>query len=633
MAQTLELTATNNDVNIVEHMVIVADRNFDLNDAAARRQAEQKAINISIPNQIMPETTADGDWGYLRIDNTTNKPISRVLDTEHFTNKGYAIYLEQSGEIELILDARLPAQQIEDRIRPELILASDPVPFAAKEEIRLWVQFQDGKSAGTTPIYLREEAELNAHRVKNAMVNIAFYGVGLTLLVFLLLLALLLDSQPARFYLVFLFASIALNFQQDGYFSQFFYAGEPNFHALTRFLWQVLMVISYQLFIVSFLDIKRRHPHLLILPRTFIGLVVATAAVYPFLYGTEIYQLLFNIVAWTFVAISVGAAILAFKSRIEGSGFFILGVAIFISYLSYSIANKFLSEVSYAFEVVRNVKALQLLDASVFAAAMLRQTFALRDQRDDALKSELAAAQESLTATRAQLEAEKDRDRAKVLAEKHRERLAMTSHDLRQPLTSLQLALEQADSSSPELKKKLTTGLDYLNSVLGTTLKDTRHDGHGSEAFETESDPVPIQTVFDNLKRMFGAEAKKKGLSLSFEPTDLAVATDAVGLIRMLSNLISNAIKYTKRGQITVRCFKHGDHACVEVRDSGDGLSEEQLSRVMQPYQRNSSDEDGEGLGLHIVSTMAKRASITFEADSDVGRGTVFQLGGFSVCP
>ncbi len=632
MPQTLELTATNNDVNIVEHMVIVADRNFNLNDVAVRRQAEQKAINISIPNQIMPETTADGDWGYLRIDNTTKKPISRVLDTEHFTNKGYVIYLEQSDEIKLILDAQLPAQQIEDRIRPELILASIPVPLAPKEEIRLWVQFQDGKNAGTTPIYLREEADLTAHRVKNTIVNIAFYGVGLTLLVFLLLLALLLDSKPARFYLVFLFASISLNFQQDGYFSQFFYAGDPNFHALSRLLWQVLMVISYQLFIVSFLDIKRRHPRLLILPRTFIGLVVATAAVYPFLNGTEIYQLLFNIVAWTFVAISVGAAILAFKSRIEGSGFFILGVAIFISYLSYSIANKFLSEVSYAFEVVRNVKALQLLDASVFAAAMLRQTFALRDQRDDALKSELAAAQESLTATRAQLEAEKDRDRAKVLAEKHRERLAMASHDLRQPLTSLQLALEQAETSSPDLKQKLASGLDYLNAVLGDTLKSARPDDDGSDEHAASGDVVPVQVVFDNLERMFGAEAKRNGLALIFIPTNVTVKANAVGLIRMLSNLISNAIKYAHQGEVEVICAERDGIVSIEVRDNGKGLTKKELARVMNPYERNQTEGNGEGLGLHIVKTMAEQADLTFEANSNPGKGTEFRLAGFGVC-
>ncbi|MEP4059330.1 ATP-binding protein, partial [Parasphingorhabdus sp.] len=115
------------------------------------------------------------------------------------------------------------------------------------------------------------------------------------------------------------------------------------------------------------------------------------------------------------------------------------------------------------------------------------------------------------------------------------------------------------------------------------------------------------------------------------EPTNVAVDTDAVLLIRILSNLISNAIKYTQKGQVELLCFQYGDKASIEVRDSGVGLTEEQLSRVMKPYQRNTVDGDGEGLGLHIVSTMAEQAGLVLEADSDTGRGTVFRLDGFRV--
>ena len=131
---------------------------------------------------------------------------------------------------------------------------------------------------------------------------------------------------------------------------------------------------------------------------------------------------------------------------------------------------------------------------------------------------------------------------------------------------------------------------------------------------------------------MFGAEAKAKELELRFDPSAATVRTDAIALVRMLSNLISNAIKYTDDGLVEVLCVEEDGSASIKVRDGGSGLTEAQLARFKEPYQRNESDGDGEGLGLHIVTTMAKQSSLLFDAESSVGKGTVFRLSGFPIC-
>ncbi len=625
-AQKLNLTAVNNDVNIVEHLVIVEDGNFDVYDVAARKQAEQKALGIPIADQIIPEATADGDWAYIRIENATNQPIARVLDTEHFINKDYVIYLEQTDELKLVLDAELPAQAIEDRVRPELVLASNPINILPQGEIGLWVHFKTGDNAGLVPIYLRAEAVLTEHRTKNSNINSIFYGISFTLLIFLALLSFLLNSRPARYYLVFLIGTIALNMQQDGYFSLFFYAGDPSSNTFIRLFWQVIMVLSYQFFMISFLDVRHRFPRFFVLTTIFIAFVLTFFAVYPIWGTTEIYRYGINALALMFTAISIGAAYLAFKSRPNGSGFFILGIVIFISYLTYSVANNFLWQYSYVFEVIRNVKILQLLDASVFTAAMLSQTFGLRKQRDKALQSELATAQENLEIAQSLLAANKDRDRAKALAERHQNKLADVSHDMRQPLTSLQLALEQADKSSPELKEKLEAGLSYLNSVLGNTLDEIHPSKHREDDVETKTDHVPLQIVFDNLNRMFGSEAKEKGLKLHFDKSALVVEADAIELIRMLSNLVSNAIKYTDSGDVKVSCSNRGETVSIAVKDTGNGMTEQDLAHAMKRHQRGTNDVDGKGLGLNIVSTIAQRSGLMFEAQSKISKGSVFTI-------
>ncbi|MEO9914126.1 MAG: sensor histidine kinase [Parasphingorhabdus sp.] len=630
-AQMLTLTEQNDDLNIFDHMVVVGDHSFDFNNLSVRQKMRQKVSKGSVANEITPETTSDGDWLYVQLENSTKNGISRVLDTEHFSDHNYAIYLERAGKITLILDSRLPAKDIENRIRPEVILASLPIYMAPQETVEIWAQFQNGSSAGAVPIYLRSESIVTQHRSKNSATNSIFYGVGLTLLTFLVLFSFLLKSKPAIYYSLFLAASIAVNMQQDGYFSLMFYSGDPNFNIITRLFGQSLMLVSYLLFMISFLDIRRRFPKFFAMICGYMVVVVIILGLYPFVGTTDFYNYCINIVALMFAVISLGSAFLAYRSKRFGAGLFILGIAIFISYLVYSVSNNFLWQTSYDFNVILTVKIAQLVDASVFTAAMLRQTFGLRMQRDEALKSELAATQKNLETAQSLLVAKKDRDRAKALAEQHRAQLANVSHDMRQPLTSLQLALEQVDNSSPELKEQLAAGLNYLNSLLGDTLTSTRPDGHDSHAAEPATDAVPIQIIFDNLERMFGTEAMQKGLALKLEPTNVAVDTDAVLLIRILSNLISNAIKYTQKGQVELLCFQYGDKASIEVRDSGVGLTEEQLSRVMKPYQRNTVDGDGEGLGLHIVSTMAEQAGLVLEADSDTGRGTVFRLDGFRV--
>lgn len=626
-AQILNLDTQNDDVNIFDHMVIAGDRTFNLDDVVSREKTTASAKQNAAVDRIMPETTADGDWLFVQVKNSTNRGMNRVLDTEHFADHDYAVYLEQGGRVELILDARSPAQDIKDRIRPELVLASNPINIAPREAVNLWAQFKNGSIAGSVPIYLRSESILTQHRSKNSSANSLFYGVSVTLLAFLVLFSFLLQSRPARYYSLFLLATIALNMQQDGYFSLVFYAGNTNFNIVTRLFWQFVMILSYQLFMISFLDLRNRFPRFFALICLYLFVVLVVLALYPFLGTTNFYNHAINAVALAFALISIGSAILAYRSNLYGSTFFILGIAIFIGYLTFSVANNFLWQYNYDFSVVLTVKIAQLLDASVFAAAMLRQTFGLRKQRDLALKSELATAQENLEIAQSLLAANKDRDRAKALAERHQNKLADVSHDMRQPLTSLQLALEQADKSSPELKKKLEAGLDYLDSVLGNTLEEIHPSEHQQVDTETQAEHVPLQLVFDNLDRMFGSEAKEKGLKLDFDKTALIVEANAVELIRMLSNLVSNAIKYTDSGGVKVSCPNPGESVSIAVEDTGYGMAEKDLAHKMKRYQRGTSDVDGKGLGLNIVSNIAKNSGLTFQAESEIGKGSVFIIG------
>ncbi|MEL7547821.1 MAG: HAMP domain-containing sensor histidine kinase, partial [Pseudomonadota bacterium] len=97
-----------------------------------------------------------------------------------------------------------------------------------------------------------------------------------------------------------------------------------------------------------------------------------------------------------------------------------------------------------------------------------------------------------------------------------------------------------------------------------------------------------------------------------------------------LSNLVSNALKYTSDGDILVAARRRDGAVRIEVHDTGAGLDPAALARVLKKGERGAPDGDvsGTGLGLSIVAEWAEKNGLSFDARSQPGRGSVFFIGG-----
>ncbi len=161
---------------------------------------------------------------------------------------------------------------------------------------------------------------------------------------------------------------------------------------------------------------------------------------------------------------------------------------------------------------------------------------------------------------------------------------------------------------------------DYLESLARKEInKDVPVAGDESGLI---SEVFPLRAVLDNVSEMFKDEAAAKNLSFRYHSIDANVRTDAIGLMRAVNNLVSNAIKHTSDGGVLLACRRRGDLIRIEVWDTGPGMTPTELANAMQPHVKGAASV-GSGLGLAIVAELAESLGFSFEMRSRPGKGTV----------
>jgi PAS domain S-box-containing protein len=226
-------------------------------------------------------------------------------------------------------------------------------------------------------------------------------------------------------------------------------------------------------------------------------------------------------------------------------------------------------------------------------------------------------------------------DRQVQLVEENRQKsqfLAAASHDLRQPLQTLNLlnrvAQRQAGSNVAltGVLERQQLALDSMAALLASVLDISKLD---SGAVEAHPAACPMEEVFARLRSDFEPQAADKGLELTIERSGETAFTDAELLRRLLANLVSNAIRYTLTGEVRVSCRARGRRLEIEVRDTGIGIPPDQLERVFEEFyqvDRGAQRPEGLGLGLSIVRRLANLLRCEVRLDSMVGSGTIFLI-------
>ena len=232
------------------------------------------------------------------------------------------------------------------------------------------------------------------------------------------------------------------------------------------------------------------------------------------------------------------------------------------------------------------------------------------------------------------IQLEEARDVAEQANQSKSRFLAAASHDLRQPMQAISLFAYSLSKTNLNVEQKnisryLTESTDALGELLNVLLDVSKLDA-GVVKFTPEN--IPVVTLASKIDAGFSALVARKSLrfKLSFPFNNMAVATDSQLIMRLLGNLIDNAIKYTEQGGILVAIRRRGTQALIQVWDTGVGISPECIGIIFDEYvQIGNSERDrtkGLGLGLAIAKRIATLLGTELVCRSRPGKGSVFEF-------
>ena len=219
---------------------------------------------------------------------------------------------------------------------------------------------------------------------------------------------------------------------------------------------------------------------------------------------------------------------------------------------------------------------------------------------------------------------------------------ADASHELRTPLTAIRGTAEVAlarDRSADELRGTLEEVLDETGSMLHL-VEDLLVLARGDQSQARPEEPVDVAAVLRDVQDVGEALAGGKAVEVRLDaPESLIVPGDAGALRRLFLNLVSNAVKFTERGSITItaREVAAADAGAstgappsveVQVADTGIGIAPQDLPRVFDRFYRADAARaaGGTGLGLAIARMVAERHRGSISVESTPGAGSVFTV-------
>jgi signal transduction histidine kinase/CheY-like chemotaxis protein len=230
--------------------------------------------------------------------------------------------------------------------------------------------------------------------------------------------------------------------------------------------------------------------------------------------------------------------------------------------------------------------------------------------------------------------AERAKDAAEIANLAKARYLANVSHEIRSPLNAIygyaQLVEQKADVRPHDAARVIRRCAEHMTSLVESLLDISRLE---NGLLRVRSEIVHLPDFLEQIVWMMRPAAEAKGLTFAYAPPARLpefVRTDPSRLRQALINLISNAIKFTDEGSVTLGLAYRGQVATLEIKDTGPGVAPEDQQRIFDPYEQVTGSgghaRPGVGLGLPITKAIIEILGGKLELDSELGRGSCFRV-------
>ena len=475
------------------------------------------------------------------------------------------------------------------------------------------------------PLFIEDPATFAARVHGEAVATFAFFGLlaGMALVTTLYIASL---GLPAAWnYGAYIGLSILYVAHADGHTFQYLWPDAPGWNVIALVPLGMATGVASLLFTRAFLTPNGEHPQLARwLAGATVPLALAAAGSFPFFEEPWFKTATAIAVALTTPLVFV-SAVVALRAGTPGGRFFAGGVAtvgatVVLLVIGYLVPGLYDQD-----DVGVLAAGALLVESVLFALAIFVQAIRVRGERSRALRAELALGREKLALSEALRSAEAETEGALATAARSRERLATTAHDIGQPLASLRASLIRLNRDDAT-RRQLEESFDYLARIVSQSLSAP---AGGAASIPTEHDDEPerfeANVVLGNVAAMFANEAKAAGTRLRVVGCDVPVEARPLELMRIVSNLVANAVRHAGGERVVLGCRRRGPRLVFEVHDDGRGLAPERLGTLVRAGAKGAGSR-GSGLGLAIVDELVRGNGFALDMRSRPGGGTSFHV-------
>lgn len=192
-------------------------------------------------------------------------------------------------------------------------------------------------------------------------------------------------------------------------------------------------------------------------------------------------------------------------------------------------------------------------------------------------------------------------------------------HQIKTPVSVMSMILQNKDTNE---YRQLSSELFRIEQYIDMILCYFRLDSSSSDFVFKQYN---LDKIIRNTIRKFASQFISKRIKLQYEPTDIFVLTDEKWLSFIIEQILSNAVKYTESGKITITVKDE----ILQISDTGIGIAQEDLPRI---FEKNFTGYNGRankkstGLGLYLSKKAADKLSIRISAESTIGKGSIFYI-------